>query len=96
MKRSLASLWHKFVGVIVVGCAILIPRFSHAEKTQQTPSFSERAQKVKKVFDQTKSDGTHSIPAPRLMQWGNWPNWQNWQNWGNWSNWNNWGNWGNF
>ena len=93
MKRRLAPLWQKIVAGFAVACAIVIPRSVPAAKTQTTPSFSERALKVKKALDQIVPDAKHSGFGPHLMQWYNWGNWNNWPNWHNWNNWTNWIKW---
>jgi hypothetical protein len=93
MKRRLTTLWQKIVAGIAVAVAIAVPRLGHAAKTQPTPSFSERAAKVKKAIEQMAQSIKHSGPGSHLMQWYNWGNWNNWPNWGNWNNWRNWSNW---
>ena len=96
MKRRLVPLWQKIVAWFVVACAIVMPRWAHAAKTQTSPSFSERALKVKKAINKMTSEMNDSGCGPLLMQWPNWGNWNNWPNWLNWNKWNNWANWVNW
>lgn len=92
--RQRLPVWQKFLAGVAVILTLALPKSAEAIfRPNVTPSFPERATKVKNAIEQLAPGMRPTLAPPTVMQWGNWPNWQNWGNWGNWNNWQNWINW---